>query len=106
MAGGMAGRRKQADAGGYFRVVLDQLPVLPGRKHIADALAGGLAAFRQLFDAAGFGPPFVLGAADDQLGVGENGGVGALLHQAPDVVGMEMRDEDGADLAAIDPSSL
>ena len=106
MAGRVAGRREQANAGSDFRAVVDQLPVFPGRKHGGDALAGGSAALRQLLDPARIGPPIVFRAVDDQFGVRENGGVGALLHQPPDVIGMEMRDENRADLSAIDARGL
>ena len=53
---------------------------------------------------ARFGPPTVLGGTDDQFSVGIVGGVGAFLHQAEDVVGMEVRDQHGADLGGIDPA--
>ena len=69
MAGRVARRGDQANAGRDLRAVLDQLPVFPGREHVGDSLAGGSAALRQLLDAARVGPPLVFRAVDDQFGV-------------------------------------
>ena len=98
VAGRVAGRIDEADAGGNLLLAFDQLEILPGREHGVDARAERLAGLGQLLDPARLRPPFVLGGAHDQLGVGEHGRIGALLHQAEDVVGMEVRDQDGADL--------
>src|SRR6202046_4199843 len=106
MTGRVANRREEPDARSHFGIILDELPVLPSRKNVSDALACSPAAFRQLLDPTGLRPPLVFGAVDDQFGIGEDGRVGAFLHQSPDMVGMKMRDRDGADLAAIDTSSL
>src|SRR3984885_15652752 len=106
MARRMSDRREEPDAARHFGVILDKLPVLPRRKNVSDTLAGRSAAFRQLLDAAGLRPPLVFRAIDDQFGVGEDGGIGAFLHQPPDMIGMEMRDQNRADLAAVDTASL
>ena len=45
MAGRVAERRDEANARGYFRVILDKLPVLPRREYVGYALAGRPAAF-------------------------------------------------------------
>src|SRR6476661_7383895 len=98
----VADRCEQPDAGSDLSVILDKPPVLPRREYIGDALAGGPAAFSQFLDPAGLRPPLVFSAVDDQFGIGKDGRVGALLHQSPDVIGMEVRDQDRTDLAAVD----
>ena len=102
MARRVAGRGDHAHAGRDFGVVFDEPPVLPAREDIGDALARRFARLGKFLDPAGLGPPVIFRAADDELGIREDGRVGALLHQAPDMVGMEMRDQDGADLRLVD----
>src|ERR1700690_1088116 len=97
---------EDSDAWRDFSAAVDELPVLPFRKVLGDASPCGLAAFGQLVDAPGLSPELVLDAVRHKLGVGERWRVGPFLHQTPDVVRMEMRDEHGADVVAIDARRL
>src|ERR1700743_815613 len=106
MARCVSARCEESHAGSHFCIILDELPVLPRRKNLSDALARGAAAFRQFLDPTGLCPPLVFGTVDNQLGVGEDGSVGAFLHQPPDMIGMEMRDQDRADLVAVDTGGI
>ena len=106
MARSMAGCREEPDSWSHFGVILNEFPVLPGRKNVGDALASGPAAFRQFLDPTRLRPPLVFHAVDDQLGIGEDGGVGAFFHQSPNMIGMEVRDQDRADLAAVDTGGV
>ena len=92
MTGCVADRGEEPDARRHFGIIIHKLPVLPRRKNISDALAGGPAAFCQLLDPTRLRPPLVFRPVDDQLGIGEDGRVGAFLHQPPDMIGMKMRD--------------
>ena len=89
-----------------FSAALDQLPVLPFRKILGDAPTRRLAAFGQLVDAAIRRPEFVLDFVRDEFSVRERQRVGSFLHQAPDVVGVKMRDENGADVVVVDARGL
>jgi hypothetical protein len=42
----MAGCSKEPNSRSHFGVILNEFPVLPGRKNVGDALASGPAAFR------------------------------------------------------------
>ena len=106
MSGRVAGHRDDTDARRDLGPVLDERPVLPGREDVCDPLRGGAAPFGKLLDAARVGPPVVFDRVHDELGVREDRRVGAPLHEAPDVIGVEMRDEDRADLRVVDPGRL
>ncbi len=102
----MPGRIHKPNAGHHFRFTFDQPEILPVGEDRLNAGAERLARLGQLLHAPRFGPPTVLGGTNDQFSVGIVGGVSAFLHQAEDVVGMEVRDQHGADLGGIDPGAL
>src|SRR3984957_21257547 len=102
MARRMAISVEDPDAWRDFGAALDELPVLPLREILGDAPPCGFAAFGQLVDAPILSPELVLDAVRHKLGVGECRRVGPLLHQTPDMVRMEMRDEHSADVVVID----
>ena len=54
----------------------------------------------------GIGPELVLRGRHVDRGVGEDRRVGVLGHQAADVIGVEVRDDDGVDLGRIDAGCL
>ena len=107
VAGRVAGRADEADAGRDLGLAGHLADVLPGREHGLDAAAPGPCAL----PAAGRSPPgrsrtciprpttMISAFGIDRL-------VGVLLHQPEDVVGMEMRDQDGVDLGGIDAGRL
>ena len=72
MTGRVSDSREEPDARSHFGIILDELPVLPRRKNVTDALAGRPAAFRQFLDPIGLRPPLVFRAVDDQFGIGED----------------------------------
>src|SRR3954464_10859617 len=106
MAGRVTGSLEDLDPRSDLRATFNEPPVVPGRKDVGDALAGGPAALRQFLDATRFRPEPVLGTVHHQFSLWKHGVVCALLHQAPDMVRVEMRNQDCADLAAIDAGSL
>src|SRR4051812_16282948 len=106
MAGRMAESLDDLDSRSDLGTAFNEPPVVPGRKDVGDALAGGPATLRQFLDTARFCPEPVLGTVDHQFGLRKHSVVCALLHQAPHVVRMKMGDQDCVDLAAINAGSL
>src|SRR5579872_3831246 len=88
-----------------FSAALDELPVLPFWKILCDAASSGLTAFGKLVDATVLGPELIFDAVDDEFGVRERRRVRPFLHQAPDVVRVEMRDQNRADVGEVDRKS-
>ncbi len=106
MAGRVAGRVDELDAGRDVRLAGDLADVLPGREHRLDATRQSLARLRQPVDHRRIGPELVLHIRDDDLGVRIDRLVGVLLHQPENVVGMAVRNQDGVDLGRIDTGGL
>ena len=102
VARGMTVGVDRLDARDNLLVVLDRddhALVLPAREHGLDALCR---AGRR----ARVGPEGILGLRHVDLCVRIDGRVGVLRHQAEDVVGVEVRDDDGVDLGGVDLGSL
>src|SRR5438552_18294727 len=97
MAGGMAGRADEANAGRDFGLALHLADVFPVRERYLNAPRQSLSCLRQPIDHARIGPEFVLDVRDDDLGVWIERFGGVLLHQSKNGVGMEMRDENTID---------
>jgi hypothetical protein len=77
MTGRVAARREEANARSDFRVILDQLPILPRWKYRGNALAGRSAALGQFLHPTRIRPPIVFDGVDDQFGIREGGRVDA-----------------------------
>ena len=105
MAGRVAGRRKDANARCHLGPFRQASSSSRSGKRWRCA-GGGPATFGQQLDPARVGPQVILDTVDDQFGLGKHGSVRAPLHEAPDMVRVEMRDQDRADLAAIDAGRL
>src|SRR3954452_6997808 len=101
MARRMAKRFEDLNAGHDLSATFDKPPILPCGKDIGDALSCGAPALRQFLNSAWLRPEIVLRTVDHQLRLRKDGSIGSPLHQAPDMVRVEMRDEDCADLRAI-----
>ena len=71
-----------------------------------DAPRQSLARLGQPVDHRRVGPELVFDVRDDDFGIGIDRLVGLLFHQPENVVGMEVRDQDGVDLGGIDAGGL
>src|SRR5262245_17781388 len=102
MARRVAGRVDEADAGSDFRLARDLTDVLPGREYGLHPAREPSPRLGQTLDDRRVGPELVFDVRYDDFDVGEDRLVGVLLHQAEDVVGVEMGNQDGVDLGRID----
>ena len=100
--GGVAGRMARRSQASNARQDLDVVPhprdVRPDRQRRLDAPRQSVPAVRQHREDLRVGPEVVLRRRHDDLAFGKHLGVGVRLHQAEDVIGMEMRNQDRVDV--------
>src|SRR5262245_53793790 len=106
MPWGVAWRLDEPDSRRHFPLMLNEGQVLPAGEDGVDALTQRLARLGKLLHPARLGPPFVFAGAYHQLRLRKDGGVAPLLHQAKDVIGVKVRNQDQTDLTRINAGSL
>src|SRR4029078_11760234 len=98
MAWRVAGRYEETAAVPDLGLAFHLANIFPVRERRLDAPCQSFSCLREPIDHRRIRPEFVFRVGNDDLGVRVERLVRFFLHQAEDMVGMEMRDENGIDL--------